>query len=394
MLNSPTIRHKKTILFTAAVIAGAIGLLVMEGVCRELDSLKSSTAPMPVLASLFNKSLNLDPYEVASDRFFGHWTLRPGYQATSQRVADEKLAQAKSLGAEAFKPDLTARPSNPDAFRGIQINKSGFRGEEAPTGSGGVTITAIGDSVTFGLGEVSYPDELAFTLKQRSTGISVVNAGVEGYQIRNHMIEFNRYRFPGPGIALIYLGWNDLYLIDVGAFPGARSSSLLMNLTKVFRIFTKPRFAEDWEMKQSWRTGLPKTSLPPDIENGLDEIFLAYGELVKKLKDSGSRIFVMTLPTLLNPGEVVNDLILKRAHIPHYASSVPEFASTVFRFNSKLREYAGQWGAGVIDLDRWAAKTLQPRENYFLDTVHVSAAALRMISVKIASDLNESGALR
>jgi lysophospholipase L1-like esterase len=379
------------IYFVAFCILFFAGFLILEGGSRVLLSLRIDQNAKPWLASWVNKSLPLDGYEMASPDILFHWLLRPGYAQLSKNVAKEKMAEGKTLGMQAFQPDLTARPSDPEAFRGVTVNSLGFRGPEMSLSASHRKIIAIGDSVTFGLGEVSYPDELGFMLKRIDPELLVINAGVEGYALRNHEIELARYKRLKPDAALIFLGWNDIYGLNIGGGWAAKYSALVSSLVKAWQILIQPKFAIDWWSAETPDHLSAQIHLRPAVEHELQKLIERYGRYTSEISNNGTKVFIMTLPSLLRPGSSVDSVILQRAQMPHYAVSVDEFASMIDRFNQLLRNNAKTWGVQVIDLAEWSGNALQPRKSFFLDNVHMTSTALKMIANKIYSALQKSG---
>ena len=371
------------------VIFGAF--VVLEVASREFIAIKTDQSANPWLAQLINKTLPLDGYEMASPDVPFHWLLRPGYAALSNNVAKEKKAAGKLLGMQAFAPDLTARPSDPAAFRGVSVNAMGFRGPEISLTDNQPKIIAIGDSVTFGLGEVTYPSELGYILKKHDADWFVMNAGVEGYALRNHEIELARYKRLKPRAAIIFLGWNDLYALNVGGGWAANYSVFIESLVKGWQIMTRPKFAADWENAVSLDYLSAQIHLRPGVERELERLIERYGRYLSDLGNNETKLFIVTLPSLLRSGQRVDQVLLKRAQMPHYAESVDEFAGTVDRFNQLLRQHAAAWGVKVIDLAEWSEHALRPRKFYFLDNVHMTSTALKMIADKIHDDLRSYG---
>jgi hypothetical protein len=57
------------------------------------------------------------------------------------------------------------------------------------------------------------------------------------------------------------------------------------------------------------------------------------------------------------------------------------------RYNKSLRKLAARRNLGLIDLEKWGAQALRPREALFVDSVHLNPRGLDMIGVYMADQL-------
>ena len=162
------------------------GLLFEVG-ARIAYQYQDALSGLTFLNKLSGHSVALDPFEVLSTKWGGHWILRPGYTA---------------------KP---ATATNTSMWENVRINSLGFKGPEIKNKQSSTRILALGDSTTFGLHHIDYPRIMEESLKISGLNIEVINGGVEGYSTRNIKYEMKRYIQLKPDIMLLYIGWNDLY---------------------------------------------------------------------------------------------------------------------------------------------------------------------------------------
>lgn len=364
---------------TLSVIVVIVGFLEISS--RWLDGLQNGVVAKPWAASIINRTLPLDDFERASDQYVLHWGLRPGYRHTSAKIAEQKLRDGKALGAKAYRPDASARPTDPSAFHGVAVNASGFRGAELDQNSDRIKILSIGDSVTFGLGEVSYPAELKYQFFKDGLELDVINAGVEGYGIRNHMIELERYKELEPEVVIMFLGWNDLFGIDV-PLPGIFAcSAMASRVNRLLERFNNPPFIAGRFENLEHLDLAENTVLRQSIIAGVNSIVDDYGRLVQEFKSKNVEVIVLTLPTFLRPGASLNKKLMTHAQLPAYSLSPSEFASTISLFNQLLKEAAQKWNVHIVDVSEWSKDVMQPPHTHFLDTVHFSARGLKKLSL-------------
>ena len=59
------------------------------------------------------------------------------------------------------------------------------------------------------------------------------------------------------------------------------------------------------------------------------------------------------------------------------------------RYNQALREIALENQLQVIDLEVWSRTALQPRDEYFFDSVHLNEEGLALIGSYMAAELSQ-----
>jgi len=372
---------------TAYTLFFVFALVAFEGLSRLFFAYKEDLGPF--LNSGYSAILEktLDPYEIVSPDGYAHWRLRPGFRANAQSVVDAKTKSGKRLGAAAFATDVGTATS---PATGIYVNANGFRGPEIKPAKDRMRILMIGDSVTFGLANTTYPDQVRDVLRERGIDAVVINAGVEGYSVRNVEIEMQRYLALNPDIVTILIGWNDLF--SEYHFPKAwymKSAAIrfLYRLKSVIRIWIST--PDDIVRKMYAQRGDVSFDDPEigRLHQSQVEFIDRLLNVAERFQRSGTQVFLMTLPGLFETDEMPSDKALSMGHLPHNISNPIVFASLTDRANTFLMEGAARKGVKILDLASWSKKTLVPRDTYYLDSVHLTANGLRLLGDYIALEL-------
>lgn len=346
----------------AAVGLVALALLAAaETAARVLTAAKESFRESTVLQRIANAFLVLDPYEAPHPTIAGHWTLLAGYAS-----ADGKLT----------------------------VNKDGFKGGELSADRGRPRIVAIGDSCTFGQranGE-DYPSFAARRLAAGALPVEMVNGGVEGYSSRNVLFEIERYRALKADIALLYVGWNDIYSEDEFVHRGlARHLHAVRYLKRVGHIWR-------WLVHgpEAAATALRNKAKRPAADDpevaalaGYDPPFVANVErIADRLEAAGTRPVILTLPGLFRIGETPSPKALARGHLPQYTDNPFVLAKLTERTNEALRALARRRGFALVDLALFVDRAFVPRDAYFHDSVHLTEPGLAEIGAFVADEIH------
>ena len=78
---------------------------------------------------------------------------------------------------------------------------------------------------------------------------------------------------------------------------------------------------------------------------------------------------------------------LKIGHLPEFTENPFVLAKLTERYNIALRVLAKRRDLGLIDLEKWSVQALRPREDFFLDSVHLTGSGLDMIGNYMADQL-------
>jgi lysophospholipase L1-like esterase len=268
----------------------------------------------------------------------------------------------------------------------VRINRDGFRGPEIDRARTSPRVVTIGDSCTFGMAEPSsYPRMMESTLRDRSVSAEVVNAGVEGYTAADVLIELDRIKALHPDVTTIYLGWNGFFNEEqVFGFPALASVRLVRGAwrgaltlargsqTAALDAYTKPKHPDRQARELTALSGFVPLFVP-DIRR-----------IVKALKQSGSRVVLLTLPGLYELDEQPTEHMLRIGHLPTYTDNPFVLAELSARLNMLLRQMAADESVDLIDLDTWSRAALKPRDAYFFDSVHLTDQGQAMLGRYLA----------
>lgn len=298
-----------------------------------------------------------------------------------------KTQNSKILGAAAFATDISP-PGTDDV--GIIVNEDGFRGPEIRSNHDLLRILMLGDSVTFGLSNTTYPNAVRRRFVEKRIDAEIINGGVEGYSTRNIWIEMDRYLALRPDIVTIFVGWNDIfseYQSSDAWYMQLATVRIISRLEPVLRnwISTPDQVVEKLYAKRE-----NTISDDPKI-NGIAEIQLPYIdrllEIANRFRNAGAKVYLMTLPGLFNSGETPTDKALKIGYLPSSIENPFVFAALTEHANQLLRDGASKEGIEILDTAELVSKHLVPRDDYYLDSVHFTPAGLRHFGEIIADQL-------
>jgi len=381
---------RNSVKFTAVIIFIVVTFAILEGVSRVAyeyrDDLKRLTTTF-MKQNIMN-GLSLDPYEIPATDIPGHWRLRPGFRATNTEIAEAKKNAGKVLGVAALKglPNKGMEDNEPE----LTINSLGFKGPEIELKSNRVRVLMLGDSVTFGFGSLSYPRVVEKWLNGMGRPVDVINAGVEGYSPINTVYEFPRYLKLKPDIVTIYLGWNSLFSIDQVETPYERIVRSVWLLHRVWYLLTV--LIEDPKTRAKI---LYSRALTPDLKEAKSMVADGYvpafikdiKTLIDGFQSKDIKVVILTLPGLFSTAEVPTEKALKKGHLPEFTTNPYVLARLSEQYNIALRALAGAQGVQVMDLEKWGVEELQPRDQYFSDSVHLTSQGLEKVGQKIATEL-------
>ena len=355
-------RYRKSVKYTAIIFVLLLAVLILEGMARLVYAYREELSGNPLLSTLARGEMVLDPYEMESSSIGGHWGLRPGYPFSNT-------------------------PNNQ-----LRINKYGMRGPDIDETHSRPRILSLGDSVTFGLGEVSYPRVIEDILNKAGVPVEVVNGGVEGYAPRNLLYEVNGYLNLRPEVVTIYIGWNALYSPAYWLERYERCLRLLWFARNLLRISQRKLIGEGAYTREMLER------IPVPDANSADVVYAAdysppylgqIGELVERFQNRGAKVFLITLPELFVSDEEPSDKALKIGHLPDFSTNPYVLAKISERYNQSLRDLASRRGVGLIDLAVWSKHHLTPRDEFFSDSVHLTSEGLARVGGFVAEQLKD-----
>jgi len=326
--------------------------------------------------------LVLDEYEIPDPEHPENWKLKPGYCQTLENLKKEKERTGHLLGAQQLEKKLQkSKETHPK----LKINQQGFRGPEIDSTHSHLRILTIGDSCTFGLsGTLPYPRIVEQRLRERGWKVEVINGGVEGYGTYNVLCRIRDFMALKPEITTIYLGWNDL-------FAEKRYSGIEKYLY-TFRLFHKAwerawgNRARAFAQYSKAKNPNPKAAEVRNLKGYIPSFLPKMEEIISHISKVSKCVVLMTLPSLFISDEAPSAKALKIGHLPYFTNNPYVLAKMVEQYNECLRKLAKKHHLLLIDLQKWSRK-LSPRDEYFIDSVHLTEDAQKRLGGYIADQL-------
>lgn len=372
---------------TAVVVVFLVTAGLFEGMARAVFAWREEIRRVPIISQMLQQDLDLDPYEMPSPKGGFHWVLRPGYATTMQQLVEEKKQARRSLGARALEGELKApRSDSPNLFR---INGDGFKGPELDRAHARPRILMLGDSTTFGVGDADYPRIAETWLATHGLAAEVINGGVEGYSPRNILLEIDRYKSLRSEIVTLYIGWNALYFYTPWAGALENRSRLAWLVQFAYRALRTRLDAHAYAKSLVERIAKPDpdSSAVKTLDTHVPRFMNEIERIVDELASTGADVVLVTLPGLFTLKEKQTPLALKIGHLPSFTENPYVLAKLTERYNAALRLLAKRRNLLVIDLAAWSEHALQPRDVYFVDSVHLNARGLRLVGAFVAEQL-------
>ena len=332
------------------------------------------------------------PYEMLDPQDINNWILRPGYQITLSEFM-EVWKQNMVAVAIATKVVQKYGSSPDDVF--FQINEFGFKGpdigktKEPDT----IRIMTIGDSCTFGhhYDWSSYSRTLERYLQNQGNQVEVINAGVEGYATWNVLSRLDYFMSFQPDIAIIYLGWNDLYTEPLGvkrlwsyrAFNYFIGRSLQATVVREGMVYYTDHYYDSSTREAHRYDSNYQPTFLPQVR-----------QIVSQLSENGVKPVVVTLPMAFSIDNPPSEETLKMCHLPVDVKNAYVLAVMVDKYNNALRLLASEENIPLIDLEEWAETELVPPESWFFDSVHLWSEGQMAIGDHIGERLISLGLLK
>ncbi len=368
---------------TFAVLVIAAMALVMEGGARLFFAIKE----------LRGRIVSVDPsvldeYEIPDPAQSWNWRPKPGYSATIDQIILGKQKENKVLAVELLE-DRASQLQVPRDKVIMRINNDGFKGPDIDKTHSKPRILTIGDSCTFGtmFDEYSYPRTLERELNRMGESVEVINAGVEGYGHSNVLGRIKEFKALRPEITTIYIGWNALYAESFG----------VEYYLKSVRLFKKAYGKAQEKLFGSTEMALEAYSKPKRVQRDASEVraldgfqptFMSDMEMiVKEMQSVGSAVVLITLPGLFVMNEEPSQRALEIGHLPIFTDNPYVLAKISTEYNQRLRHLAKSLGLFAVDLEEWSRESLKSRDQFFLDSVHLSEEGQALIGQYLAKQL-------
>lgn len=226
------------------------------------------------------------------------------------------------------------------------LNRQGFRGAdfEQRKGEGMFRVACLGDSVTFGGVEATFPELLEEHLEEGlGMPVEVMNFGVPGYssfqgrKLAEEVLE--KYR---PDAVVVLFGWNDHWLAKGYSDhrqrtdpPAAGRLLETAGRSRVYQLISRAAaaFASDEERPLVLR-------VPPDN-------FKANISAICSLAESrGTKVVLATAPSAIETGKVPDYLVHNR-----FIKNEQDLKPLHGKYNRLVRELSNEKNIPLADLD-------------------------------------------
>ena len=353
---------------------------LLTGLALVCVSLILSLAVLEGLLIVFGSTISvrifktgLDSYEMFDPENSNNWILRPGYDITLSGLLGEKQRDGKTLAVGVISQLAQDYNLGPDDGL-FQVNEFGFKGPDMDKAKEPDTIRImnIGDSCTFGLvyDWCSYSRTLERYLQNEGYRVEVLNAGVEGYSTQNVLYRLDYFMSFKPDIAIVYIGWNDIYKERFGLrrLQTARALEYMSNT-----LFSQ----NQWVVKDGklyftdhyWDTSTPEARC---YSADYEPSFLPQvQQIVDRLLENGITPVIVTLPGIFSVDTPPSQQALQIGHLPSNTRNAYVLAVMSRKYNDDLRELAKKKDVSLIDLERWGQSVFLPPESWFFDSVHL-----------------------
>lgn len=303
-------------------------------------------------------------YQTSDPQNPANWILIPGFNAP---IPLKNYHTKNSSG----------RPVPVKRFYPMQINQWGFRGPEfeAQRTPGTTRIMCLGDSCTFGnLGDYCYPRVVEKTLRQRGIKAEVINAGVEGYDSSHLLMRLPHDLSFKPEIATLYIGWNDLWEEPEMGF-WERNFILCRIPLGFYHRLNRPKHFRDLKFYRALE-GYRHT---PAFLGRIRKI-------IRMAKASGARPALITLPSLFSTDYPPSKHALAIGRV-ELSGNAYLLAAKIRDYNQALRELAKEEKIPLLDAEAWSKTALNPREAYFIDSVHLNDLGSEKLGIFLAGQI-------
>ena len=379
-------QHSKLfkVLLLACVLI-LLALVLLEGVLRVYG---------PAISARMIQA-SLDSYEMIDPQNSKNWVLRSGYEVTLTELTEEKQQEGKELAVAVISQLAQKYSLSPDDVL-FQVNEFGFKGpdigktKEPDT----IRIMTIGDSTTFGnhYDWSSYPRTLERYLQNRGNQVEVLNAGVEGYNSQNVLYRLDYFMSFQPDIAIIYLGWNNLYsdCLGIKRLYTFRGFYYLYN-----SFFPPNQLIKDGKLYFTDHYYDSSTREAHRYDSNYQPTFLPQvRQIVSQLSENGVKPVLVTLPGLFSIDNPPSEEALQTGHLPSNIKNAYVLAVMADKYNNALRLLASEEKIPLIDLEEWAEIELVPPESWFFDSVHLWSEGQMSIGDHIGERLISLGLVK
>ena len=310
--------------------------------------------------------------------------LKTGRSALDLATGQSRVAMNEQYGVKTYRPNL--RDVSPKEGREFSTNSLGFRSAEVPLAPapGEFRLVVVGASTVAGAyaktNGTTFPALLERRLRQAMPGrtVNVINAGVEGYTLREIEILVERGVIPlRPTAVLVYAGFNDMAYI-------CRDSAGVSSNLQPLPAPSMPRWTLTGDMiakntvalrDSPARAGIvdPAGRIPDSYRQGLDRI-------VTKLEGAGIAPVLLTVARGFRPdaGAAGRKLATSALYYNH-CLDYEGLNKAGNLFNGVIAEVARSRKVPLVDL----GQAMPGGPTYFVDAAHFTFAGEEAASTLI-----------
>ena len=312
-----------------------------------------------------------------------------GRSAINMVSGKSRVMMNERFGVKTYRPNLV--DSNPGNDVEFTTNALGFRSPSitpAPA-PGELRIAIVGASTVAGAyaktNSATFPQLLEKRLRQAMPGrlVNVINAGVEGYTVREIEQLVDRAIIPlRPNVVVIYPGFNDMAYI-CRADNGKASAQL-----QPVAAPSLPRWVLTREVISKNTLSLrdaPVRANKPDLKTRFPA---GYGQsldrMVVKLKAEGIKPVLLTVARAFKPGDGEAGKRLATAALFYNAClDYDGLNEAGAMFNRTIADVAQRHGTALVDLGRM----MPTGRKHFVDASHFTRAGEELSAELIYSEL-------
>jgi acyl-CoA synthetase (AMP-forming)/AMP-acid ligase II/acyl carrier protein len=283
----------------------------------------------------------------------------------------------------------------------VKVNSHGFRSPEIPLAKvpGTIRLAFLSDSVAFGSWEMqekeTWPAQMVEQIKSSHPGLSCdyINASMPGNGIRHISLLYQQsivaFRpdivilAPGasPGLAAFArrnTGYSGIHYVSLKWLGNSR---LLRKIEKNLVIL--------WRQFRALSDRGKLTVQPSDLREISQDFETKLGALVTECQENGSLVVLLTRESRIRRGQSKLRQIWQAGSRLFYQPymSISAILDVADEFNRLYREVASRSGAVIGDV----VGILPASVEYYRDSSHLTAKASRLIGIKLAHAVTESG---